>query len=92
MITSIWNTAEESAYISDTCDDYWEGSGHGIYYEVGNGTEAYKGLGAMFKSSKNLKTVYISQSGLDSFNAAVEREVNILDMWTNSKCNGFTVK
>lgn len=71
---------------------YWEGSGHGIYYEVGNGTEAYKGLGAMFKSSRNLKTVYISQSGLDSFNAAVEREVNILDMWLNTQSSGFTVK
>ena len=70
----------------------WKGAGRGIYYETGNDVESYMGLGGMFHGAKTLKTVYVSQSGLDSFNAAVEREVNTLDMWTGSKCKGFTVK
>ncbi len=70
----------------------WEGAGRGIYYETGNDSEILRGFGQMFKETPNLTTVYVSQSGLDSFNAAVEREVNTLDMWTNSKTDGFTVK
>ncbi len=73
-------------------NEKWEGSGRGIYYETGNDAESYMGLGGMFRGARNLKTVYISQSGLDSFNAAVEREVNTLDMWTRTKANSFTVK
>ena len=73
-------------------NEKWEGTGRGIYYETGNNAESYKGLGGMFHGVKSLKTVYISQSGLDSFNAAVEREVNILDMWNKTKTDGFTVK
>ena len=73
-------------------NDTWEGRGYGIYYETGNGPEHLRGMGQMFKGTKNLITVYVSQSGLDSFNAAMEREVNSLDMWTDSKCKGFTVK
>lgn len=70
----------------------WEGAGRGIYYETGNDPETLRGFGQMFKNTAQLNIVYITQNGLDSFNAAVEREVNTLDMWTNSKCEGFTVK
>ncbi len=73
-------------------NDKWEGTGYGIYYETGNIPKDLKGFGQMFKDTPYLTTVYVSQSGLDSFNAAVEREVNTLDMWTNSKTDGFTVK
>ena len=73
-------------------NDKWEGTGQGIYYETGNNAESYMGLGGMFHGVKTLKTVYVSQSGLDSFNAAVEREVNTLDMWTGSKAIDFSVK
>ncbi len=73
-------------------NEKWEGAGRGIYYETGNGPEALKGFGQMFKGTKNLTSVYVSQDGLNSFNAAVEREVNTLDMWTDSKTDSFTVK
>lgn len=74
-------------------DDSWEGAGRGIYYEYGNGYGAeVQGFGQMFKDMPELTAVYVSESGLESFNAAVEREVNIEDMWTNSLCSGFTVK
>lgn len=73
-------------------NDTWEEWGHGIFYEIGNSSEILRGFGQMFKGTKDLTTVYVSQSGLDSFNAAVEREVNTLDMWTDSKSDGFTVK
>ncbi len=73
-------------------NDNWEGAGRGIYYETGNTPKALKGFGQMFKDTPYLKTVYVSQAGLNSFNTAVEREVNTVDMWTNSKCDGFTVK
>ena len=73
-------------------NEHWEGAGRGIYYESGNDSEILRGFGQMFKDTPNLTTVYVSQSGLDSFNAAVEREVNVLDMWTGSKADGFTVK
>lgn len=73
-------------------NEKWEGAGRGIYYETGNGPEELRGFGQMFKDTKNLKTVYISQEGLDSFTAAVEKEINTLDMWTGSKADGFTVK
>lgn len=73
-------------------NDRWEGAGRGIYYETGNDPDGLEGFGQMFKDTPNLTTVYVSQSGLDSFNAAMEREVNTLDMWTNSKTDGFTVK
>ena len=87
------HTVDLSGWIFDSItNDTWEGWGHGIYYEIGNSSETLRGFGQMFKGTKNLTTVYISKSGLDSFNAAVEREVNTLDMWTNSKCEGFTVK
>ena len=71
----------------------WEGAGQGIYYEYGNGSgKEVQGFGQMFKKTPNLLTVYVSESGLESFNAAVEREVNIEEMWEDSKCSGFTVK
>ncbi len=87
------HTIDLSGWIFDSItNDTWEGWGHGIFYEIGNSSELLRGFGQMFKGAKNLKTVYVSQSGLDSFSAAVEREVNTLDMWTDSKAEGFTVK
>ncbi len=73
-------------------NDLWEGAGKGIFYETGNGSEDMKGLGSMFKNPNKLTTVYISQAGLESYNKAVENGVNTLQMWTNAKTNGFTVK
>ena len=74
-------------------NDRWDGAGKGIYYEYGNGYGAeVQGFGQMFKDMPELTTVYVSESGLESFDTAVEREVNIKDMWTNSMCAGFTVK
>lgn len=73
-------------------NEKWEGTGQGIYYETGNNAESYMGLGGMFHGAKALKTVYVSQSGLDSYNAAVAREVNTLDMWKGTIAKGFTVK
>ena len=73
-------------------NDRWEGWGHGIYYEAGNGSEALKGFGQMFKGSADLAIVYVSQSGLDSFNDVVETGVNIEDMWTGTNVKEFTVK
>ena len=70
----------------------WEGAGKGIFYESGNGYEPVLGFGQMFYHMKYLDAVYVSQSSLDSFNAAVERGVNIVDMWTDSKIAEFTVK
>lgn len=73
-------------------NDRWDNAGRGIYYEYGNSSEAMKGFGQMFKYSKYLTTVYISQSGLDSFNKAVESGVNTSDMWFYTETEGFTVK
>ena len=73
-------------------NDRWEGAGKGIYYETGNDADFLKGFGRMFGKTPELNAVYVSQEGLDSFNAAVEREVNTGDMWAESKCEGFTVK
>lgn len=74
-------------------NDSWDGAGKGIYYEYGNGIGGeLMGFGQMFKDTPKLTAVYVSESGLKSFNAAVEKEVNIEDMWTNSRCTGFTVK
>ena len=73
-------------------NDLWEGAGSGYYYETGNSATPLRGLGAMFKQTFHLTTVYISKSGMDSYNTAVENGVNTLDMWTHSKTDGFTVK
>ncbi len=73
-------------------NDSWEGAGKGIYYETGNISAGYKGLGEMFKNTPQLKNVYVSQSGLESFNTAVENSVSTLDMWTGSKSSDFKVK
>ena len=73
-------------------NDRWEGAGRGIYYETGNDTETLCGFGQMFRGSPYLKTVYVSQDGLDSFNKAVENGVNTTDMWLNTQSDGFTVK
>jgi hypothetical protein len=73
-------------------NDVWEGTGWGIYYATGNSSESMKGFGSMFRYTPNLATIYITQAGMDSYNAAVERGVNTLDMWTATKAGGFTVK
>ncbi len=73
-------------------NDLWDGVGRGIYYEAGNSSETLRGMGHMFKYSKNLVTVYVSQTGLDSYNMAVENGINTLEMWTGTKIVGFTVK
>ena len=64
----------------------WSGAGSGIYYEYTTG------MGIMFKETPYLNVVYLSQSGLNSFNAAVSRGVKTTDMWTDSAISGFTVK
>lgn len=87
------HTIDLSGWTFDSItNEKWEGAGHGIYYESGNSSETLRGFGQMFKGTKNLTTVFVSQSGLDSFNSAVEREVNTLDMWTDSKTDSFVVK
>ncbi len=87
------HTIDLSGWTFDSItNDPWEGAGYRIYYEFGNRTKELCGMGEMFRATKDLKVVYISQSGLDSFNAAVEREINITDMWRGSKSEGFTVK
>ncbi len=73
-------------------NDMWEGAGRGIYYESGNETDAFKGLGSMFKDSTKLMMVYISQDGLDSYNTAIENGINTLEMWSYTKTDCFTVK
>ena len=70
----------------------WDGAGNGIYYEYGNSDSTYNGFGGMFKNASLLTTVYISQSGLNSFNTAVNNGVNTLNMWSGSGTSGFTVK
>jgi len=87
------HTIDLSGWTFDSVtNDRWEGAGKGIFYEIGNGPKDLQGFGSMFKGTTRLTAVYVSQEGLESFNAAVEREVNTLDMWTDSKTEGFTVK
>ena len=73
-------------------NESWTGAGRGIYYEYGNRSETIKGLGQMFMHSKYLNTVYISQSGLNSFNAAIEKGINTQNIWYNTQTDNFTVK
>ena len=70
----------------------WEGANEGIFYETGNSSTEFRGLDIMFFSCSQLTAVYISQEGLDSFNAAVERGVSTTDMWRGTRIVGFTVK
>ena len=87
------HTIDLSGWTFDSItNELWEGANNGIYYETGNNSEKYKGLGGMFLDASKLSTVYISQSGLDSYNAVVNDGVNIVDMWKNTKAGGFTVK
>ena len=72
-------------------NDLWEGAGSGIYYETGNSSEALRGMGQMFRSMPNLVVVYVSQAGMDSFSAAVEKGVNVTDMWLDTHIDHFTV-
>ena len=73
-------------------NDMWECTGTGIYYATGNQEASYKALGGMFLNIPTLTNVYISQSGLDSFNTAVNNGVNTTNMWSGSGASGFTVK
>ena len=73
-------------------NDRWEGAGEGIYYEYGNASDTLNGFGQMFMKTPDLVAVYVSESGMESYNAAVKNGVNTLDMWSESKCTGFTVK
>ncbi len=73
-------------------NDKWDGAGQGIYYEYGNGYDPVRGFRQMFSGAKNLSAVYVSQTGLDSFNAAVEKGVYIEDMWAGSMADSFTIK
>ncbi len=73
-------------------NDTWPGTGQGIYYTTGNQETSYKALDSMFLNIPTLTNVYISQSGLDSFNTAVSNGVNTTNMWSGSGVSGFTVK
>lgn len=73
-------------------NDPWNGAGKGIYYTYGNEDENTSGLEQMFSTMWKLKEVYLSQTGFDSYNRAVEKGVNIQGMWSDSKIAGFTVK
>lgn len=73
-------------------NDTWEGAGKGIFYETGNSDESVCGMGELFRQMKKLRTVYLSQDGMDSFNAAVESGINTEKMWSGSSITGFTVK
>ena len=73
-------------------NDTWEGTGTGIYYTTGNQEANYKALGGMFLNVPTLTNVYVSQSGLNSFNTAVNNGVNTTNMWSGSGASGFTVK
>ena len=87
------HTIDLSGWTFDSItNERWEGAGRGIYYETGNDTETLCGFGQMFRGSPYLKTVYVSQDGLDSFNKAVENGANTTDMWLNTQADEFTVK
>ena len=73
-------------------NEMWPGTGLGIYYETGNSPGSPGGLSQMFLETYKLTRVYMTQSTLDSYNRAVERGANTLQMWSGSKCPGFTVK
>lgn len=93
FVGTMLHTIDLSGWTFDSItNDRWEGAGRGIYYETGNDTETLCGFGQMFRGSPYLKTVYVSQEGLDSFNKAVENGVNTTDMWLNTQSDGFTVK
>ena len=68
------------------------GAGSGIYYEYGNSSAGYKAFTDMFKDTSQLTTVYVSQSGLNSFNTAVANGAYTTNMWSGSGASGFTVK
>ncbi len=70
----------------------WRGAGSGIYYEYGNQYSVYMGMNGMFKDSKRLSAVYVSQKGLNSYHIAENSGVNVEDMWTGTLASGFTVK
>lgn len=67
-------------------NDSWPGAGSGIYYEYTTG------MGIMFLDTPYLNAVYLSQSGLNSFNAAVSRGVETTNMWKDSGVSGFVVR
>ena len=77
---------------SSLTNDRWEGAGTGIFYETGNDTEEFRGMGRMFNGSTQLVAVYVSQEGLETLTAAVENGLNTLNMFVRTRANGFTAK
>lgn len=70
----------------------WDGAGEGIYYEYGNLQAVYQGFSVMFQNIPTLTKVYVSQSGLNSFNTAVNNGAKTTNMWSGSGASSFTVK
>ena len=73
-------------------NDGWEDAGRGIYYEFGNMMEESRGFGRMFDGATQLRMVWVSQEGYDTFNAAVERGVNTQNMWRHAKTEVFAIR
>ncbi|MBR3494092.1 MAG: BspA family leucine-rich repeat surface protein [Clostridia bacterium] len=73
-------------------NDAWEGAGNGIYYEFGNQSAAYRGLGILFKDTPLLTTVRMDPAALRSFYAALSRGITVKDMWSGSRADFFTVR
>ena len=84
--TNLYNIDLSGWTFDSITSQAWEGAGEGIYYTYSTG------FGTAFQDTPNLEHVYVSQSGLDSFNAAVSRGVSTSNMWTGSNISSFTVK
>ncbi len=84
-------TVDLTGWVFDSAtNSNWPGSGEGMYYETGN-RSGYKGLSGMFLNMPRLQNVYLTQAGKDSFDAAVERGVNVTKLWEGSPISDFTV-
>jgi len=84
-------TVDLTGWVFDSAtNSNWPGSGEGMYYETGN-RSSYKGLSGMFLNMSRLQNVYLTQAGKDSFDAAVERGVNVTKLWEGSPISDFTV-
>ena len=84
--TNLYNIDLSGWTFDSITSQAWEGAGEGIYSTYSTG------FGTAFQNTPNLEHVYLSQSGLDSFNAAVSRGISTSNMWTDSNISGFTVK
>ena len=84
-------TVDLTGWVFDSAtNSNWPGSGEGMYYETGN-RSSYKGLSGMFLNMPRLQNVYLTQAGKDSFDAAVERGVDVTKLWEGSPISDFTV-